>query len=221
MLVRRRGHRPDRNWRPGRARRGRAVDDPHPVRDPTRRIQGARSLAERGRYIHAGHRAAVVHRDPARGSANAAADVQQGLACLRVQERHQCLRRCQPTSVEMIEWGQRLRRDGGITGRRRRGPPPGCGWPWHSPCRHPHNGPVRCCRTWQPSCTCHTRRRLNTLCDTSRTVVDSTHRRGDVRPTRSASCPTEVNNVVTRFGLGPRHGIAEPVRTEANCLRSR
>jgi hypothetical protein len=96
-------------------REGGAVDDPHPVRDPTRHIQGACGFAERGRRIHAGHRAAVPRRDPARGAANAAADVQQGLARLRVQERDQFLRRRQPTRVEMIEWGQRLRRDGGLT----------------------------------------------------------------------------------------------------------
>ena len=62
--------------------------DLHPIRDPTRRIQGARGLAERGCHIHTGHRAAVLHRDPARGSANAAADVQQGLARMRFQKHH-------------------------------------------------------------------------------------------------------------------------------------
>ena len=96
-----------RQWQGKRA----TFQDPHTIRHAGRRVQAPRRVAERRRQVHAGHRAAILRRDPSRRAANAAADIQDCLSRKRLQQRDQPLGRQHAATVEMIERCQCLRRD--------------------------------------------------------------------------------------------------------------
>jgi hypothetical protein len=114
-----------------RQREGRAMQDLYAVSKAGKAVEFARRLAKPRCQIHSGDAAPILCGNPSGRPANAAADIEEVVARLWLQQRSELLGRHHTLSVEMVNRRQALGRDRHIL-------------PVHRPQRGQHPRP--CCR---------------------------------------------------------------------------